>query len=33
MRSPWILNTTEALVFFGLVIFLAGAGTYVSVIE
>jgi len=32
MHSPWTLNTSEALVFFGLVLLLAGAGTWASVI-
>jgi len=30
MRTPWILSTTEAIIFFGLVLVLAGAGTWVS---
>jgi hypothetical protein len=32
MRGPWTLNTSEALVFFGLVLLLASAGTWASVI-
>jgi hypothetical protein len=32
MRTPWTMNTSESLVFFGLVLLLAGAGTYVSVL-
>jgi hypothetical protein len=32
MRTPWTMNTGESLFFFGLVLFLAGAGTYASVL-
>jgi len=30
MSNPWVLTTTEAIIFFGLVLFLAGAGTWAS---
>jgi len=32
MRTPWTLSTAEALIFFGLVLVLAGAGTWASAI-
>jgi hypothetical protein len=32
MRTPWTLSTLEAVIFFGLVLGLAGAGTWASVI-
>jgi hypothetical protein len=32
MRTPWTLSNVEAAIFFGLVLVLAGAGTWVSVI-
>jgi hypothetical protein len=32
MRTPWTLSTVEAAIFFGLVLALAGAGTWASVI-
>lgn len=32
MRTPWTLSNLEAIVFCGLVLFLAGAGTWVSVV-
>jgi hypothetical protein len=31
MRTPWTLSTIEALLFIGLVLVLAGAGTWVAV--
>jgi hypothetical protein len=30
MRTPWTLSTIEAAIFFGLVLVLVGAGTWVS---
>jgi hypothetical protein len=33
MRTPWTLSTLEAVIFFGLVLGLAGAGTWASVIS
>ena len=32
MRTPWTLSTIEALIFFGLVLVLAGAGTWATVL-
>jgi hypothetical protein len=32
MRTPWTLSAVEALIFFGSVLFFAGAGTWVSAI-
>jgi hypothetical protein len=32
MRTPWTLSTLEAAIFFGLVLGLAGAGTWASVV-
>ena len=32
MSNPWALTTTEAIIFFGLVLFLAGAGTWASAV-
>jgi hypothetical protein len=32
MRTPWTLSTIEAAIFCGLVLVLAGAGTWASVI-
>jgi hypothetical protein len=32
MRTPWTLSMIEAAIFFGLVLVLAGAGTWASVI-
>jgi hypothetical protein len=32
MRTPWTLSTVEAAIFFGLVLALAGVGTWASVI-
>ena len=32
MRTPWTLSTIEALIFFGLVLLLAGAGTWASAV-
>ena len=32
MHTPWTLSTIEAAIFFGLVVVLAGAGTWASVI-
>jgi len=32
MRTPWTLTTLEALIFFGSVLFVAGAGTWASAI-
>jgi hypothetical protein len=33
MRTPWTLSTIEAAIFIGLVLILAGAGTWASVIS
>jgi hypothetical protein len=32
MRTPWTLSATEAAIFLGLVLVLAGAGTWASAV-
>jgi hypothetical protein len=32
MRTPWALSTIETLLFIGLVMVLAGAGTWASIV-